>query len=64
MCRFTSPSWEGSGQRRGLFDMLKHTIIALAAMGAGLAGLSGGASAFPVHDMPAIGNQCIGPYGR
>ena len=44
--------------------MLKHTIIALAAMGAGLAGLSGGASAFPVHDMPAIGNQCIGPYGR
>ena len=34
--------------------MLKHTIIALAAIGAGLAGLSGGASAFPVQGMPAI----------
>ena len=34
--------------------MLKHTIIALAAMGAGLAGFSGGASAFPVQTEPAV----------
>lgn len=33
--------------------MLKHTIIALAAMGAGLVGLAGGASAFPVSSAPA-----------
>ena len=36
--------------------MLKHTFIALAAMGAGLAGLSGGTSAFPVQSTPAIEN--------
>lgn len=34
--------------------MLKHTIIALAAMGAGIAGLTGSASAFPAHTGPAI----------
>jgi hypothetical protein len=34
--------------------MLKHTIVALAAMGAGLAGLSSGASAFPVQSAPAV----------
>lgn len=33
--------------------MLKHTIVALAAMGAGLAGLTSGASAFPVQSAPA-----------
>jgi hypothetical protein len=36
--------------------MLKHTIIALAAMGAGLVGLSSGASAFPAQGAPAIEN--------
>lgn len=36
--------------------MLKHAIVALAAMGAGLAGLSSGASAFPVQTAPAIEN--------
>jgi hypothetical protein len=34
--------------------MLKHTIVALAAMGAGLAGLSSGASAFPAQNAPAV----------
>jgi len=34
--------------------MLKHTMIALAAMGASLVGLSSGASAFPVQGKPAI----------
>lgn len=34
--------------------MLKHTIVALAAMGAGLAGFSSGASAFPVQSAPVI----------
>lgn len=33
--------------------MLRHTIIALAAMGAGIAGFAGGASAFPVQSGPA-----------
>lgn len=32
--------------------MLKHTVIALAAMGASLVGLSSGASAFPAQNLP------------
>lgn len=36
--------------------MLKHTIVALAAMGAAIAGLSSGASAFPVQSAPAVEN--------
>lgn len=34
--------------------MLKHSFIALAAMGAGLIGLSSGASAFPVQQQPVL----------
>ena len=34
--------------------MLKHTLIALAAMGAGLAGLASGAAAMPVQNAPAL----------
>jgi hypothetical protein len=36
--------------------MLKHTIVALAGMAAGLAGLSSGASAFPMQPAPGVGN--------
>jgi len=41
--------------------MLKHTFVALAAMGAGLAGLSSGAAAFPVQTAPAVehGNSTL-----